>query len=196
VHGPEGERSDARGERNASELVPRVREALARARMLVFDVDGVLTDGRIVYGPGGTDDELVFLNVQDGLALRWLKREGLRLVWITGRGCAATRARAAELDIDELVERAGHKGEALRELQERHAVRREDTVAMGDDLPDLALRALCSVFVAPANACADVRARADLVTRAAGGHGAVREFGESVLRAKERWQAIVDAALR
>ncbi|MBI5363522.1 MAG: HAD hydrolase family protein [Planctomycetes bacterium] len=169
---------------------------LARIELVALDVDGVLTDGRIVYGYQGPHDELMHFHVQDGLALRWLKKEGLRVVWITGRGCAATRARAKELEADELVERSAHKGTDLRALQQRFGVARENTLAMGDDLPDLALRGDCALFAAPANACDDVKERADHVTRAIGGHGAVREVCEALLRARGRWSAIVDAALR
>ncbi len=169
---------------------------LARVRLVVLDVDGVLTDGRIVYGYQGPADETMHFHVHDGLALRWLKKEGVKLFWITGRGCAATRARAKELEVDELVERSSHKGVDLRALQGKHGFAREDTLAMGDDLPDLALRGDCALFVAPANACADVKERADHVTRATGGHGAVRELVEDLLRARGRWAALVDAAQR
>ncbi|MBK7878762.1 MAG: hypothetical protein IPJ77_24145 [Planctomycetes bacterium] len=169
---------------------------LARVRLVVLDVDGVLTDGRIVYGERGPADELMHFHVHDGLALRWLKKEGVKLFWITGRGCAATRARAKELEVDELVERSPHKGQDLRALQAKHGLSRADTLAMGDDLPDLALRGDCALFVAPANACVDVQERADRVTRARGGHGAVRELVEDFLRARGSWTALVDAALR
>ena len=169
---------------------------LARVELVALDVDGVLTDGRIVYGYQGPHDELMHFHVHDGLALRWLKKERVRVVWITGRGCAATRARAKELEADELVERSPHKGRDLRVLQERLGVARAGTLAMGDDLPDLALRGDCALFVAPANACDAVKERADHVTRAIGGHGAVREVCEALLRARGRWDALVDASLR
>jgi len=170
--------------------------ALARVELVVLDVDGVLTDGRIVYGVNGPHDELMHFHVHDGLAQRWLEKEGIRQVWITGRGCAATRARAKELHADELVERSPHKGESLRAIQARLGIPRERTLAMGDDLPDLALRGDCALFVAPANACEAVKERADHVTRASGGRGAVRELVEDLLRARDRWNALVDAALR
>jgi 3-deoxy-D-manno-octulosonate 8-phosphate phosphatase (KDO 8-P phosphatase) len=169
---------------------------LSRIRLLALDVDGVLTDGRIAYGAYGPADQIQHFHVQDGLALRWLAREGVAIAWITGRGCMANIQRARELEIDELCERVEDKGAALREIQTRRSIAIEETVAMGDDLPDLALRAASGFFAAPANAAAEVRMHADLVTRASGGAGAVRELVEAILRAKGRWQAILDAALR
>jgi len=185
---------DARAAPGRGARKPAAR--LSRIRLLALDVDGVLTDGRIAYGAYGPADQIQHFHVQDGLALRWLAREGVAIAWITGRGCMANIQRARELEIDELCERVEDKGVALREIQSRRSISMEETAAMGDDLPDLALRAASGFFAAPANAVPEVRARADLVTRASGGAGAVRELVEAILRAKGRWQAILDAALR
>jgi 3-deoxy-D-manno-octulosonate 8-phosphate phosphatase (KDO 8-P phosphatase) len=175
-----------------------VAAVLARARLLVLDVDGVLTDGRIVYasGPQGISEVQSF-HVQDGISLRWLQRElGMRIAWITGRGCAVTEHRAKELEIDALEMNVASKRAALTELQERFAIGVEDTVAMGDDFPDFGLRARAALFVAPANARAEIKARSDLVLSRAGGDGAVRELAEILLSARGRWQAVIDAAAR
>jgi 3-deoxy-D-manno-octulosonate 8-phosphate phosphatase (KDO 8-P phosphatase) len=169
---------------------------LARVRLLALDVDGVLTDGGISYGAHGTADQIQRFDVQDGLALRWLSKAGVKIAWITGRACMANAQRARELEIDELFERVASKRDVLREIQARLAIARDETAAMGDDLPDLSLRAAAGFFAAPANAVDEVKARADLVTRASGGRGAVRELGEAILRAQGRWQAILDSALR
>jgi 3-deoxy-D-manno-octulosonate 8-phosphate phosphatase (KDO 8-P phosphatase) len=167
--------------------------SLAGARLLALDVDGTLTDGQVVYGESG---EIQRFSVHDGAALRWLLEAGVLVVWITGRGCAATERRAQELEITELVQKSGPKDAALADVQERLRVGPGATIAMGDDLPDLGLRARASFFAAPANARPEVRAVADLVTAARGGEGAVRELCELVLRAKGRWSAIVSAAER
>jgi len=175
-----------------------VRAALLRARLLVLDVDGVLTDGRIVYatGPSGVH-ELQSFHVQDGLALRWLQRElSMRIAWITGRGCAATERRARELGIDALEMEAEPKRETLAKVQERLGIGVEDTIACGDDFPDFGLRARAALFVAPANARAEIKAVSDIVLSRAGGDGAVRELAEILLTARGRWQAVVDAAAR
>ena len=175
----------------AGVLDQSVRERLASARLLALDVDGVLTSGRVVYAG---ETEVQSFCVQDGQGLVWLAREGVVVTWITGRGTEATRRRAAELGVRELHLRAGPKGAVLAEVQERLGITPAETVAMGDDLPDLGLAARAATFVAPENARPEVKARADVVTRAAGGHGAVRELVEHILHAKGRWRAILDDA--
>jgi 3-deoxy-D-manno-octulosonate 8-phosphate phosphatase (KDO 8-P phosphatase) len=167
---------------------------LARVRLLALDVDGVLTDGRIALGPAGPGDEKPSFDVQDGLALRWMQEAGVAVAWISGRGSPAVSFRAHELKVAEVHLRSVSKRETLREIQERLGIPPDATAAMGDDLPDLGMRARCGFFAAPANARPEVRERADLVTESGGGRGAVRELCERILRAKGRWQAIVDAA--
>ena len=154
---------------------------LERTRLLVLDVDGVLTDGRVVYGNG---EELQFFDVQDGQGLAWLRKAGITVAWITGRGCEATRRRAEELGVAELHMRSGPKDAALRKIQERLGIAPDETVAMGDDLPDLGLAQYAGVFAAPANARPQVKERADIVTDASGGRGAVREICERILVAR------------
>ena len=169
---------------------PDLIRSLAQVRLVVLDVDGVLTDGRVVYGD---TFELQQFDARDGQGLVWLAREGVEVAWITGRGCLATERRADELGA-RLMARSGPKRAALRALQEELAIGPEVTLAMGDDLPDLGLASGAAVFAAPADARTEVRERAQLVTRANGGAGAVRELCEMVLGAKGRWRAIVDAA--
>jgi 3-deoxy-D-manno-octulosonate 8-phosphate phosphatase (KDO 8-P phosphatase) len=169
---------------------------LEDTRLVALDVDGVLTDGRIVYGSYGPVDERQAFHVHDGIAIQWLLRAGITVAWISGRGCAATAHRARELGVLELHVEVASKGDALRAIQSRLGLSRRETVAMGDDLPDLALRAASGFFAAPANAALEVRERAQLVTHAGGGAGAVRELAEHILRAQGRWQALVEAADR
>ena len=171
---------------------------LSRARLLALDVDGVMTDGQVVYaaGPTGGVLELQSFDVQDGIALRWLSKSGFKIVWITGRGCAVTAHRAAELKIDALEMQVESKRETLARLQERFGVGVDETIAMGDDLPDLGMRARAGFFVSPANARPEVRDRSDLVLSRAGGAGAVRELAEILLRARGRWQEWIDAGSR
>lgn len=193
---PDARASDVLAPQLAPQISAEISAGLAAVKLVALDVDGVLTDGRIVYGKGGVDDEQMTFHVRDGIGLRWLADAGIAVAWITGRGCAATRSRAAELGITRLVERAGPKGEELARVQRELGCERSATLAMGDDLPDLPMRGACALFVAPADAEAEVRARADLVTAAGGGRGAVRELCELLLRAQGRWSALVDAAAR
>ena len=169
-------------------LSPALSSALARTRLLALDVDGVLTDGRVVLGDS---DQIQAFDVHDGQGLAWLRDAGVSIAWITGRGCAATRRRAAELQVKELHTQAGPKDEVLADVQKRLGIDPEETVAMGDDLPDLRLAARSGVFVAPANARPEVRERAAFVTEAGGGRGAVRELCEHVLRSRGAWAEVV-----
>lgn len=166
-----------------------LEERLAAISLAVFDVDGTLTDGGVTYGEGL---ELQRFDVRDGQGLVWLRKAGVSLAWISGRGCDATRRRAEELGVAELHLRAGPKGRILEAVQERLGVGPEGTLAMGDDAPDLALFARAAVAVCPADAVACVREAADWVTTGAGGAGAAREVAERVLEAQgvlERWIA-------
>jgi 3-deoxy-D-manno-octulosonate 8-phosphate phosphatase (KDO 8-P phosphatase) len=167
------------------------REALARAKLVALDVDGVLTDGRVVYV--GTAEAQAF-DVQDGAALVWLQSHGVRVAWISGRGSPATEKRAGELGVAELHLGVRDKRAVLLDLQRRLGIPRAETIAVGDDLADLGLAAEAGLFVAVANACADVRARAGMVTVARGGAGAVRELAEAILRAQGSWAALLERA--
>jgi 3-deoxy-D-manno-octulosonate 8-phosphate phosphatase (KDO 8-P phosphatase) len=168
-----------------------LERALAEARLLVLDVDGTLTDGRVAYLG---DQELCVFHVHDGQGLVWLREAGIELAWISGRGAVAVERRARELGVRELFLRAGDKGRVLAELQQRLDIPPRSTVAMGDDLADLALAARAALFVAPANARAEVKARAGLVTAAPGGAGAVRELAERLLAARGLWQPRLERA--
>lgn len=166
-----------------------ILERLKPARLLALDVDGTLTDGRVIHSPAG---EQQAFHVHDGQGLVWLRRAEVEVAWISGRGCEATRTRAAELGVRELHLGVGPKTEVLREIQERLSIGVDETVSMGDDLPDLGLKERSAVFCAPADARAEVRAAADFVTDAGGGAGAVRELAEALLTALGRWPGIAD----
>ncbi len=165
-------------------------KALEDVRLLVLDVDGTLTDGRVIYM--GEQEQQNFC-VRDGQGLSWLKKAGIKLAWITGRGCASTKRRAEELGVDALFMRAGPKREILAQVQEQLGISATETISMGDDLPDLGLRSGSAFFATPADGRAELREVADLVTSTTGGSGAVRELAECILRAQGRWQAIITA---
>ncbi len=180
-------------------MSPERMDALAIARLVVFDVDGTLTDGSIELIGGNAREKPVEkqrFDVRDGIALRWLAQAGLQLAWISGRGSGVTEARGVELGIHHVALRVADKRAELTALQERLGIAIDETLAMGDDLPDLRLASRAGFFAAPSDARAEVLARADFVTNAAGGHGAVREFGELILRARGAWDALVESYAR
>jgi len=168
-------------------------ERAARLRLLVFDVDGVMTDGSIVIQADESESKVFF--VRDGAAIKWAQQEGLEVGLLSGRKSPATARRAAELGISIVVQGADNKAMAFDRILLSRGVSREETAYMGDDLQDLAVLAQAGVSAAPADAAEDVRARVDWVSRHAGGRGAVRDFIEAILRARGRWDAVVEGHL-
>src|SRR5262245_5322645 len=162
----------------------------AAIELLVLDVDGVLTNGGVIYA--GEEIEIKAFHVRDGSALKWWRASGRRVAAISGRSAAAVTRRAAELGISPLVQGADDKLAALRVLLAGPGLRADQVCAIGDDLPDLPLLRNVGLGVAVANAAPEVREDAHLVTRASGGDGAVREVVETLLRAQGRWPAIVE----
>lgn len=163
----------------------------ARARLLALDIDGTLTDGGIEYADGLERRETLRFHVHDGIALEWLRAEGLKIAWISGRSSRAAEHRARDLKIDVVALGVRDKRFELERIQRELSIDVADTVAMGDDLPDLGLRARASVFAAPCDAREDVRALAAFVTRSRAGQGAVRELAEAILRARGRFESLV-----
>jgi 3-deoxy-D-manno-octulosonate 8-phosphate phosphatase (KDO 8-P phosphatase) len=162
-----------------------MQDVYARARQVrlaIFDVDGVLTDGALYYAdPGG---ELKAFSVRDGHGIRMLQDGGVAAAIISGRRSGALEARARNLGIEHLFQGAADKLSAFGELLARTGTRAEACACVGDDLPDLPVMARCGLAVAVPDAPAAVRRLAQYVTRAGGGHGAVREACEIILHAR------------
>jgi 3-deoxy-D-manno-octulosonate 8-phosphate phosphatase (KDO 8-P phosphatase) len=167
--------------------------AARRVRLLGLDVDGVLTDNGVFIGPiGGERVELKRFDIQDGLGLVLLRMAGLPVVWVSGRSSEATSLRAAELRVEELLQVPGpRKAAAFGELLERRGIAWEDVAFVGDDLADLPVLRRVGLPIAVANAVPDVKSVAAHVTKAAGGHGAVREVVEGLLKARGEWSEIL-----
>ena len=165
-----------------------IRRKIERLRLIAMDVDGVLTDGRAFYGSGGFEG--VFFSVKDGTAVKWLHRAGLETALITGRSLEAVRARAEVLGIRRVIQGAKVKLEAYERLKEETGLADEAICYVGDDLPDVPVMRRAGLAVAVADAPEDVRRFADLVTRADGGCGAVRELAELILRTTGAWEEL------
>jgi 3-deoxy-D-manno-octulosonate 8-phosphate phosphatase (KDO 8-P phosphatase) len=160
-------------------------EALARARavrLAIFDVDGVLTDGTLYIGPQG--ESFKAFNILDGHGLKMLQAGGVAAAVLSGRASEAVAFRARELGIAHVLQGIGDKVAAFERLAASLGVDAASCAFVGDDLPDLEVMRRCGLAVAVANAVDEVKAAAHYVTRARGGHGAVREFCELVLRAR------------
>lgn len=165
----------------------------ATVRLLVLDCDGVLTDGGIRITDAG--DEFKVFHVRDGFAMKAWKRLGGEVAIVTGRTSRALGHRARELAIDLVVEGCADKGRALDELCRRTGIAAAATAALGDDLPDLPMLRASHYPMAVADAVAEVRAVAKYITRQPGGHGAVRDAIEHLLRARGAWSDVVAGTL-
>jgi len=157
----------------------------ARAvRLVTFDVDGVLTDGRIYVDDHGR--ELKAFHVQDGLAMKLLQHAGVSVAWITGSNAESVRHRAHVLGIRHVVLGAEHKTAPWARIRAELDVPPEACAHMGDDLPDLPLLAACGLALTVPHAPDAVKRRAHYVTRREGGAGAVREAAELILAAQSK----------
>ncbi len=164
--------------------------SLADIRLIVLDVDGVLTDGTVLLGAG--EEEVKAFHTRDGAGLALWRDSGRHSTFLTGRGGEAVRRRARELRIDRLWERVRDKVAAFDEILAHYAVTAEQVACMGDDLPDLRVLARAGLSAAPSDAARDVLERVDLVVPSRGGHGAVRDLVEHILRGAGHWDALVE----
>ncbi|WP_461480565.1 KdsC family phosphatase [Porticoccus sp.] len=167
----------------------RIISRARQIRLLLLDVDGVLTDGRLYYGNNG--EELKAFNIQDGLGIKLLQKNGIKVGIITGRSSALVARRAKELGIELVVQGREDKLNALNEVLASGDYSLEQIAFLGDDLPDLAVIRRVGLGVAVANASALVATQALWQTTASGGQGAVRELAELILRAQDKLESIL-----
>lgn len=166
-----------------------IQERCRKIRMLVLDVDGVLTDGSITYTSDGR--EIKTFHVRDGIAIKlWLEAGKLAAV-LSGRTSEVVRRRVAELSINALIQGASDKRPGFEKLLHEYNLQAEEVCYVGDDLPDVPLIARAGVGVAVADACEEARQAALVVTSRPGGKAAVREVIEMLLKSQEIWPGIV-----
>jgi 3-deoxy-D-manno-octulosonate 8-phosphate phosphatase (KDO 8-P phosphatase) len=171
-------------------------EIARRIRLVIFDVDGVLTDAAVYLGrtSAGEAVELKRFDIQDGLGMKFLLDAGMQVAMVSGRMSEATTLRAEELGIEECHQDAGADKLPLVEgLLERHGVTWAETAMLADDLPDLAVLSRVGLPAAVANAQPEIRERATWVSHRAGGHGAAREFCRALLTARGQWDQVCAA---
>jgi 3-deoxy-D-manno-octulosonate 8-phosphate phosphatase (KDO 8-P phosphatase) len=171
---------------SATDVADRARAL----RVLVFDVDGVLTDGSIELASDGSESKL--FSIRDGAALVWAQREGLTVALLSGRPSEVTSRRAEELGIRIVAQGSTNKREAYRQMAEANGFTDEHVAYMGDDLLDLPVLSKVRLSAAPSDAADEVRARVDWISSRPGGRGAVREFIEMIFKARGRWDAVVE----
>jgi len=174
--------------------VTELDAALKKIRLVILDVDGVLTDGRLLTHSDGSESKS--FHVHDGQGINFLGRAGIKVALITGRASKAVELRASELNIEYLYQGDMNKLGCYRDLLAKVDLPDEAVAYFGDDLPDLPVMRRVGVSIAAADARSEVRSLATHVTLAPGGAGAVREFADLLLKAQSLWQPIVDSFLK
>lgn len=163
-----------------------LEEKAKKIKLIILDVDGVLTDGRLVIGDSG--QEFKFFQSQDGTGIYMAMRAGVAVALLSGRESEASRKRASELGV-EFWQEGANKQAGFEKIRKKHGVREEETACVGDDLADLALSfPRCGLSIAVRNAIPEVRKAADYTTQLPGGRGAVREIMDLILRAQGLWK--------
>lgn len=171
------------------ELKEELKNKVQKVKLLLLDVDGVLTDGRIIYDSRGHD--MKFFDVHDGMGVYLLKKAGIPTILITAKGSRAIKPRARDMQVDAVFEDVSPKSSVLDKILKKCKVNADEVCFVGDDLVDLCLMKRVSFPVAVFNACPEIKQCASYVTTREGGRGAVREVAELILKAQGRWQEMV-----
>ena len=162
---------------------------LEQIKMVLLDVDGVLTCGDIIYADSG--EQIKIFNVKDGVGIRLLKEAGLKIGIITGRKGQALHHRCVNLGIDLIFDGVQRKDKVLDDITTLTGISKEAMAYVGDDLPDLPVMKRVGLAVAVSDAHEIIRQKAHITTRAPGGKGAVREISETILKAQGLWDALI-----
>lgn len=164
---------------------------IKKVKVLLLDVDGVLTDGRIIYDSRGCD--LKLFDVHDGLGVHLLKKAGIPTVLVTAKGSRTIVPRARDMGVAEVFADVSPKTSVLARIRAKYGAREQELCFAGDDLVDVCIMKQVGLAVAVANGCAEVKRVADMVTRKSGGRGAVRELAELILKTQGKWKKVVSA---
>lgn len=162
---------------------------LAAIELVLLDVDGVLTDGKITYSDSG--EQIKSFDSKDGLGIRLLMKSGIQVGIITARKSKALKHRCQNLKIELLLEGIRNKAEGLEKISKQTGISPENTAYVGDDLLDLPIMKRVGLAICVADACNDVKNHSHIITENNGGCGAVREISESILKAKGLWDNIL-----
>lgn len=165
-----------------------IKDRIRKIKVVLVDVDGVMTDGRIVFGNYG--DELKFFDVQDGFGLVMLRRAGFKTVMISAKKSRINHKRAKEVHITKLYQNAFDKLKVYEKILRKFRVRDEEVCYLGDDLIDAPVLKRAGFAVAVKNAVQEVQALAHYVTQKSGGRGAVREIADMILKNQGKWDEV------
>lgn len=166
-----------------------LRHKAKKIKLLLLDVDGVLTDGRIIYDSRGQD--LKFFDVHDGLGVHLLKKSGIKTILITAKGSKTIKPRARDMGVEEIFENISPKSAILAKILKKYNANADEVCFVADDLVDLGLMKIVGFPIAVFNAAQDIKKAAAYITIRHGGRGAVREVAELILKSQGKWDEVI-----
>ncbi|MCX5849200.1 MAG: HAD-IIIA family hydrolase [Deltaproteobacteria bacterium] len=167
-----------------------MKEKLKGIKLLILDVDGVMTDGKIIMDDEGR--EIKNFNVRDGHGIKVLQRYGIKVALLTGRQSKVVEHRAKDLEIDDVYQKVFNKKDVYEKILKKHKLKITEAAFLGDDIIDIPVLKSVGFSAAVADAVNVVKKSVDYVTKNRGGHGAVREICEMILQAQDKWPEIAD----
>ena len=168
----------------------KLKDRIKKIKMILLDMDGVMTDGKIIYG--SQDLEIKEFDVRDGFAIHVVRKAGLKVGVISGRESEVVARRMGELGVDVVYQNRYEKTWPYREIRKKFNLRDEEIAYIGDDLFDLGVLCQVGLSLAPADAPREVKKAVHYVTRSRGGQGAVREMIELILKGQGKWDGLVE----
>jgi len=174
-------------------MTDEIRQRAQKIKLLILDIDGVMSDGRIVYGDCG--DELKFFDVQDGFGVILVKNAGIKVVIVTAKKSKIVKMRANELKVDALYQDSLDKLKALNKILKRFKLAPEEICFIGDDLVDAPILKRVGLAVSVPNGVEEVKSIAHMITSKTGGRGAVREVCDLILKSQNKWDSVTSKYL-
>ncbi len=175
---------------SSESIKEELKARFRKVKLLLLDVDGVLTDGRIIYDSAGRDSK--FFNVHDGLGVFCLHKFGINTIIITAKSSKTIRPRAKDMRVAEVFADVFPKTLVLTKIIKKYGISADEICFVADDLVDLSLMHRIGLPVAVANASSEIKEAAVYVTNCAGGRGAVREVAELILKSQDKWKDVLD----
>ena len=164
------------------------KNKLKNVKLIAMDIDGVLTDGSIILNQSGENFRI--FNVHDGLGIKLLLEENYKIAFISGGTSESSYQRALALGIKDCFFEVKNKKETLENIQSKYNLKKENTIYIGDDINDLVVKDIVSLFISPSNSTEITLSKADLILKKEGGKGAIRELANRLLRNTKTWNKI------
>ena len=170
------------------DIKQEVIERAKRIKLIMLDVDGVLTDGRVIFS--STGEELKCFNAQDGCAMVLARRAGIKIVFVTGRNSQIVERRAREHNVTEVFQNVSNKLEIFKRLLGKYQLQPDEVAFLGDDLVDIAVMKKSGLAVTVPDAVPEVKEISHYITKREGGAGAVREIVDLTIKSQDKWQEV------